>query len=61
MPLRRLQGVDNGLLAFSARSIHFRTMLSSRFVRKYGAKGLPDDSVTLNFTGSAGQSFGAFL
>jgi len=27
---------------------------------RYGGKGLPDDSITLRFQGSAGQSFGAF-
>ena len=27
---------------------------------RYGNKGLPDDTLTLQFTGSAGQSFGAF-
>ncbi len=37
------------------------TMLSSHLARKYGAKGLPPDTITINFTGSAGQSFGAFL
>jgi glutamate synthase (NADPH) large chain len=29
--------------------------------RRYGGKGLPDDTICLRFTGSAGQSFGAFL
>ena len=28
--------------------------------KKYGSKGLPKDTITLNFNGSAGQSFGAF-
>ena len=37
------------------------TTLSSEIARKYGHKGLPDDTVTFKFTGSAGQSFGAFL
>ncbi len=35
--------------------------LSGEIARKYGQKGLPDDTITLKFTGSAGQSFGAFL
>jgi glutamate synthase (NADPH/NADH) large chain len=30
-------------------------------VRKYGPKGLPDNQIHLQFYGSAGQSFGAFL
>ncbi len=36
-------------------------MLSGEIARKYGAKGLPDDTIHFQFTGSAGQSFGAFL
>jgi glutamate synthase domain-containing protein 3 len=36
-------------------------MLSAEIVRKYGPEGLPDGSVTLEFIGSAGLSFGAFL
>jgi glutamate synthase (NADPH/NADH) large chain len=37
------------------------TMLSSRIARQYGLAGLPDGSIKIHFTGSAGQSFGAFL
>jgi len=37
------------------------TMLSSQIARKYGAKGLPDNTIHCKFNGSAGQSFGAFL
>jgi glutamate synthase (NADPH/NADH) large chain len=37
------------------------TTLSGEIARKYGHKGLPDDTITYKFTGSAGQSFGAFL
>jgi glutamate synthase (NADPH/NADH) large chain len=29
--------------------------------RRYGAEGLPTDTIQLSFTGSAGQSFGAFV
>ena len=36
-------------------------MLGSLVTRRYGAAGLPDDTIDLTFTGSAGQSFGAFL
>jgi glutamate synthase domain-containing protein 2/glutamate synthase domain-containing protein 1/glutamate synthase domain-containing protein 3 len=35
--------------------------LSSEISRKYGSKGLPADTIKCKFTGSAGQSFGAFL
>jgi glutamate synthase (NADPH/NADH) large chain/glutamate synthase (ferredoxin) len=37
------------------------TMLSSRVAKQYGLEGLPDDTITIKFSGSAGQSFGAFL
>ncbi|MBR1543253.1 MAG: glutamate synthase large subunit [Bacteroidaceae bacterium] len=36
------------------------TMLSGVIAKKYGEKGLPDDTVNIRFKGSAGQSFGAF-
>jgi glutamate synthase (NADPH/NADH) large chain len=36
-------------------------MLSGEIARRYGDDGLPDDSVHVNFAGTAGQSFGAFL
>ena len=37
------------------------TMLGSEVTRRYGAAGLPDDTIQIHFTGSAGQSFGAFI
>jgi glutamate synthase domain-containing protein 2/glutamate synthase domain-containing protein 3 len=37
------------------------TLLGSRLTRRYGAEGLPDHTIHFKFTGSAGQSFGAFL
>lgn len=37
------------------------TILSSEITRKHGEKGLAQDTIRLHFTGSAGQSFGAFL
>ena len=36
-------------------------MLSGQIARKYGVRGLPDDTIRYTFKGSAGQSFGAFL
>lgn len=36
-------------------------MLSGTIAKRYGAKGLPSDTVNVIFHGSAGQSFGAFL
>jgi glutamate synthase (ferredoxin) len=37
------------------------TMLGSHITRAHGADGLPPDTIQLTFTGSAGQSFGAFV
>jgi glutamate synthase domain-containing protein 3 len=37
------------------------TMLGSEVTRRWGSSGLPDGTISLRFTGSAGQSFGAFL
>ncbi len=36
------------------------TMLSSEIARRYGEEGLPEDTIRCHFTGSAGQSFGAW-
>lgn len=36
------------------------TILGSELTRRYGGEGLPDDTIRIHFTGSAGQSFGAF-
>lgn len=36
------------------------TILSNEITKKYKAAGLPDHSIHFNFTGTAGQSFGAF-
>jgi len=37
------------------------TYIGSKISRIYADKGLKEDTITLNFKGSAGQSFGAFL
>ncbi len=37
------------------------TMLGSELTRRHGGQGLPDDTITISLTGSAGQSLGAFL
>jgi glutamate synthase (ferredoxin) len=37
------------------------TITGSEITRRWGAAGLPDDTIRLHFSGSAGQSFGAFL
>jgi len=50
-------------LAFPIRNVD-RTvgaMLSGEIAKRYGLEGLPPDTIRINFTGTAGQSFGAFL
>ncbi len=37
------------------------TMLGSEITRRYGGDGLPEGTITVDFNGSAGQSFGAFV
>ena len=37
------------------------TMLGAEVTRRYGGAGLPDGTIDITFTGSAGQSFGAFV
>ncbi|WP_031521139.1 glutamate synthase large subunit [Streptomyces sp. NRRL F-5123] len=37
------------------------TMLGHEVTKKYGGAGLPEGTIDITFTGSAGQSFGAFL
>jgi glutamate synthase (NADPH/NADH) large chain len=37
------------------------TMLSHEVAKRYGHAGLPHDTIAVKFTGTAGQSFGAFL
>ncbi|HVU34336.1 MAG TPA: glutamate synthase large subunit [Opitutaceae bacterium] len=45
------------------RNVHrvVGTITSGEVTKKHGAKGLPEDTIRLNFKGSAGQSFGAFV
>ena len=65
-----LKSVEHGIetgqaarLALPIRNIHraVGAILSNRIVRRWGGKGLPDDAIQITLTGSAGQSFGAFL
>jgi glutamate synthase (NADPH/NADH) large chain len=37
------------------------TMLGHEVTKRYGGAGLPEGTISLHFTGSAGQSFGAFV
>jgi glutamate synthase domain-containing protein 2/glutamate synthase domain-containing protein 1/glutamate synthase domain-containing protein 3 len=45
------------------RNVHrvVGTIVGSEITRRYGAAGLPDDTIRIRFKGSAGQSFGAFI
>ena len=36
-------------------------MLSNQIAKKYGHKGLPEDTIHIKFLGTSGQSFGAFV
>lgn len=60
------EAIDHGApveIKMPIRNVH-RTvgaMLSGEIARKYGSAGLPEDTIRFKFTGSAGQSFGAFL
>jgi glutamate synthase domain-containing protein 2/glutamate synthase domain-containing protein 1/glutamate synthase domain-containing protein 3 len=60
------EAIDNGTpveIKLPIKNVH-RTvgaMLSGEIALKHGSKGLPEDTVRFHFTGSAGQSFGAFL
>ncbi len=50
-------------LRLPIRNLHrtVGTILGYEVTRGYGAEGLPEDTIHLHFTGSAGQSFGAFI
>src|ERR1700684_3543007 len=50
-------------LSLPVRNVHrtVGTMLSGEIARAYGSEGLPDDTIRIHLTGSAGQSLGAFL
>ncbi len=50
-------------LALPIRNVHraVGTILSNRIVKRWGGAGLPDGTLDIILTGSAGQSFGAFL
>ncbi len=50
-------------ISLPIRNVHraVATTLSHEIIKRYGEKGLPDDTITVKLKGSAGQSFGAFL
>jgi glutamate synthase (NADPH/NADH) large chain len=58
--------LDNAQAVIINTPIHnvnrtFGAMLSGEVAKRYGHKGLPDDTIAINVKGTAGQSFGAFL
>jgi len=57
-----IDNVKPVVVEMKIRNIHrtVGTITSNYIAKKYGSKGLPDDTVTLKFNGYAGQSFGAF-
>jgi glutamate synthase (NADPH/NADH) large chain len=65
--LRRAQATVEGgpalKLELPVSNIHraVGAKLSGEIVRRHGSRGLPDDHLRVKLTGSAGQSFGAFL
>lgn len=57
--------LENGEAVVIDTPIHnynrtFGTMLAGEVARRYGHKGLPDDTIIVKAKGTAGQSFGAF-
>jgi glutamate synthase (NADPH/NADH) large chain len=58
-----LDGGDPVRVELPIRNLNRTTgaMLSGEVARRHGHAGLPEDSIVACFTGTAGQSFGAFL
>ncbi|HEY4550862.1 MAG TPA: glutamate synthase large subunit, partial [Bacillus sp. (in: firmicutes)] len=58
-----LQDENRVDLHFPIRNVNrvVGTIVGSEVSKRFGEKGLPEDTITLRFTGSAGQSFGAFI
>ncbi|HEU4935098.1 MAG TPA: glutamate synthase large subunit, partial [Vicinamibacterales bacterium] len=58
-----IEGKRSVSLSFPIRNANRATgtMLGYEITRRHGGAGLPDDTITLQLTGSAGQSFGAFV
>uniref|UniRef100_UPI003D94C944 glutamate synthase large subunit n=1 Tax=Gordonia sp. B7-2 TaxID=3420932 RepID=UPI003D94C944 len=60
------EAIDNGTrVSFSSKITNVNrtvgTMLGHEVTKTYGAQGLPDGTIMVDFTGSAGNSFGAFV
>src|SRR5262249_33899255 len=61
--MRALEKGEPVSLEYQIRNIHrtVGTILGSELTRRFGGEGLPDGTISLKFSGTAGQSFGAFL
>jgi glutamate synthase domain-containing protein 2/glutamate synthase domain-containing protein 3 len=61
--LDALLSLRNVEINLPVRNVHrsVGTILSGEIARRYGSAGLPDDTIRIRLTGSAGQSLGAFL
>ncbi|MBN1777436.1 MAG: glutamate synthase large subunit [Clostridiales bacterium] len=57
------EGKQNVVASLSIRNINRAagTILGSELTRKFGSEGMNDHSIRIDFVGSAGQSFGAFM
>jgi glutamate synthase (NADPH/NADH) large chain len=60
---RALEHLEPVEIALPIRNVNrtVGTMLGYEVTRRHGGQGLPDDTIRISFTGSAGQSFGAFV
>jgi glutamate synthase domain-containing protein 3 len=58
-----LESAERVQASFAVRNIHrsVGTMLGYEVTRRHGGAGLPDGTIDITLTGSAGQSFGAFV
>jgi glutamate synthase domain-containing protein 2/glutamate synthase domain-containing protein 1/glutamate synthase domain-containing protein 3 len=59
--LERREPVELGPIAVRNVNRTVGGILSGEIARRFGAEGLPDGTIEITFTGSAGQSFGAWL
>ena len=58
-----LENAEPVRIALPVRNVNrtVGTMLGHELTKRWGADGLPDDTIDVTLTGSAGQSFGAFV
>jgi glutamate synthase domain-containing protein 2/glutamate synthase domain-containing protein 3 len=61
--LPALEGRGGAEVSMPIRNVNrtVGTLLGYEVTSRFGGNGLPDDTIRLNFHGSAGQSFGAFV